>query len=176
MGAHLLSWRRPQLNANRMGWLTPLNSLWLLNLPLFRCWGVRGQSPARRQSDCSQRGMEEGSGLDWTWAPGPADSCSRAGLGPWGPERSLLLQEGGIHSPAPGSAPGRWIDCFSPAVPFGKGSTCAFALITLLGGNLSLSRGDLNIRGSWVTYHWFGLRKKISSQENNKTTWKKCWN
>ena len=63
MGAHLLSWRRPQLDANRMGWWTPLSSLWLLNLPLFRCWGVRGQSPARKRSDCSQRGMEEGSGL-----------------------------------------------------------------------------------------------------------------
>lgn len=44
------------------------------------------------------------------------------------------------------------MDCLSQASPVGKRNSCSFALITQLGGNLGFSRGDIHIRGSWVTY------------------------
>ena len=111
------------------------------------------------------RDSQRGGGEQWPLTgPGllpPTASYSNAGLGcqvqaltvtGWREVVFTLL--------ASGPAPDGLIQCFCQAFTCSKGRKCSFGPITLLGGNLSLSRGDINIRLSWVTYQWFGLRKK----------------
>lgn len=103
----------------------------------------------------AERLQPEGSrGGWWPWTgPGhlPGQSCAPRWA--WAESSRVLSAAAGRRCVLAGSepAPDGQIGCFSPALSFGKGSKCSFALITLVCGNLSLSRGDINIRGSWVT-------------------------
>lgn len=65
------------------------------------------------------------------------------------------LQEGDVYLAAGSASDGLlW-----PSISFWQGKQFSFALITLLGGSLGFSGEDIHIRGSWVTYQWFRLRK-----------------
>lgn len=110
---------------------------------------------ATKPGEEAERLQPEGSGGgQWPWtSPGHLPASLELRGWAWAVRSRVLGAAAGRRCVLAGSepAPGGQIGCFSPALSFGKGSKCSFALITLVGSNLSLSRGDINITGSWVT-------------------------
>lgn len=129
-----------------LGAVNTLNSLWPLSL--------EEAETARGEEESSGLWLGLGSCLQQPHTPVLGLGCQVQALTVTGWREVVFTLL------ASGPAPDGLIHCFCQAFTCSKGRKCSFGPITLLGGNLSLSRGDINIRLSWVTYQWFGLRKK----------------